>query len=333
MESQKLSYMDAGFCRPTKQRKGKNLLEWNSTDSFSCDDGFRRPTKQLKEKNLLEWNPTESFSCGPSPNYISYLDDGLCRPTKQLKENNLIVRNPTESFSCGPSPSHRIQYNRCQTEGCNREIIKSHNRSCLDILEWNPTGIESSSQYNHNRTASSFRIQNFDMEGLVSFDEPFPVHESRNFQELDEFRLYTEPKLLEQPQRLLLGWDDNSEKDESFLASSPYITRHIRKEHLLTSSISPYTPKHLMAVEEDCSIKFPFQDCNTWCLNESLNKEENRDSESFLFLIQSPASKPLSFLDTGLHSLADDENEGNFVYGSDQFLNSGVNDYGSSSYM
>ncbi|XP_076898383.1 uncharacterized protein LOC143551926 [Bidens hawaiensis] len=350
VESQKLSCLDDGFCRPTKKLKEKDLLEWNPTDSFSCDDGFCRPTKKVKEKDLLEWNPTDSFSCddgfcrptkklkeknllewNPTDSFLR--DDGFCRPTKQLKEKNLLEWNPTESFSCRASPNCRIGYNCGQTEGYNRKIIKSHHRSCLDILEWNPTGVESSTQYNHNRTASGFRIQNFDMEGIVSFDEPLRVHESRNFQELDESRLYAEPKLLGQPQRLLLGWDDNSEKDESFLASSPFITRYIRKEHLLTSSVSSYTPKHLMAVEEDCSTKFPFQDYNMCCLNESFNMEENRGSESFLFLIQSPASKPLSFLDTGLHSLADDENEENFVYGSDQFLDSGVNDYGSSSYM
>ncbi|KAJ0927146.1 hypothetical protein HanRHA438_Chr04g0179411 [Helianthus annuus] len=255
--------------------------------------------------------------------YISYLDDGLSRPTKKPIDNDLLEWNPTgpESFSCSYSPNFNIQYNRCQIEGYKREFIKSHHISYLDdcfsrsakkptdmdILEWNPSGfsgLESSIRYNHHRTAGSFRFPNFDMESILAFDKPLHMHLSRNFQELDESHLYNEPKLLEQPQTLLLGWDHNSEKDESFL----------RKEHLLTSSISPYTPTPLMAVE-DCSIRFPLQDYNTWCVNESVNE-------------------PLSFQYMGLHSLVnDDENKENFVYGSDLLLKGGVNDYSSSGYM
>ncbi|KAI7752875.1 hypothetical protein M8C21_011591 [Ambrosia artemisiifolia] len=265
---------------------------------------------------------------------------------------DLLEWNPTgpEYFSCGHSPNISIQYNRCQAEDYKRELIKSRRISYMDgcfyrstkkptdmdIVEWNPigfSGLEPSIRHNHHRRAANFRIQNFDMESILSFDEPLLMHESRNFQELDE------PKLLEQPQTLLLGWDHNSEKYESFLTSSstsphssPYITRHLKKEHLLTSSISSYTPKHLIAVE-DCNIKFPLQDYNTWCMNKSLDEEEHRLSESSLFLIQSPVNKPLSFLNTGLHSLVDDEKEENFVYSSDQLLKSSVNDYSSSRYM
>ncbi|KAI3742007.1 hypothetical protein L1987_59686 [Smallanthus sonchifolius] len=279
---------------------------------------------------------------------LSYLDDGFFRPTKKPMDKNLLEWNPMglESFSCGHSPNFSIRYNRCQTEGYKREFIKSHHISYLDdcfpkstkkpidmdILEWNPSGLESSIQYNHHRAAGGFRIQNFDMESISSFDEPLLMHKH------DESHLYNEPKLLEQSQTLLLGWDRNSEKDESFLPSStsphssPYITRHLKEKQLLTSSISPYTPKHLMAVE-DCSIKFPFQDYNTWRMNESLNEKEHRRSEPFLFLIQSPASKPLSFLDTSLHSLVvDDEDEENFVYCSDWLLKGRVKEYSSSSY-
>ncbi|KAI3801112.1 hypothetical protein L1987_29214 [Smallanthus sonchifolius] len=273
---------------------------------------------------------------------LSYLDDGFSRPTKKPMDHNLLEWNPMglECFSCGNSPNFSIQYNRCQTEGYKREFIKSHHVSSLDdcfprstkkpidmdILEWNPSSLESSIQCNHHRAAGGFRIQNFDMESILSFDEPLLMHK------LDESHLYNEPKLLEQPQTLLLGWDPNSEKGESFLPSStsphssPYITRHLKEKHFLTSSISPYTPKHLKAVE-DCSIKFPLQDY------ESLNEKERHGSESFLFLIQSPANKSLSFLNTDLHSLVvDDENEEDFVYGSDRLLKGRLKDYSSSSY-
>ncbi|KAK1420586.1 hypothetical protein QVD17_22297 [Tagetes erecta] len=276
---------------------------------------------------------------------ISYLDDGFSRSTKKPIDKDLLEWTPTgsESFYCDHSRNYRIKYNPCQTEGYKREMINSNHRSYMDncfsrstkkpidmgILEWNHTGLESSIQFDHRRATRGFRIQNFDMESILSFDEPFPVHESH---------LYNEPKLLEQPQTLLLGWDHNSEKDQSFLTSStsphssPYITRNLKKEHLLTSSISLYTPKHLIAAE-DCSIKFPLQD-NTWRMNELLDEKEHCRSDPFLFLVQSPDNKPLSFLNTSLQSvIVDDENEENFVYGSDRFLKGRLNDYGSSSYI
>ncbi|KAK9055673.1 hypothetical protein SSX86_026758 [Deinandra increscens subsp. villosa] len=305
-------------------------------------------TKQMKSHDTYKRKLFESQNA-------SYLDDGFSRQTKKPIDKSLLEWNATgsESFSCYPNFS--IQYNCSQTEGYEREFIKSHHRTYLadcfsrstqkpidmDIMEWNPTELESSVQYNHHHAAGGFRIQNFDMESILSFDNPLPIHQSRIFQELDESHLYNEPKLLEQPQTMLLGWDHNCKKDESFLTSSsrspyssPYITKHLKREHLLTSSISPYTtPKHLMAVE-DCSIKFPVQDYNTWCTNESLNEKEHHLSESFLYLIESPANKSLGFQDTGLHSFfVDDEDKENFVYGSDQLLKGRVNDYSSSSYM
>ncbi|KAL8191909.1 hypothetical protein R6Q57_028640 [Mikania cordata] len=281
---------------------------------------------------------------------IPYLDDCLSRPAKKPIDQDLLEWNPTgsEYFSCGLSPNFRAQYNRCQTESYKREFIKSHHISYMedcfsrstkepidmDIMEWNPTGLESNIQYNHHHMAGSFRIHNFGMDRISSFDDPLLIHKSRNFPELDEYNLYDEPKLLEQPHTLLLGWDHNSEKDESFLASSstssqpsPYITRHLQEQHLLTSSASPYTQKHLMAAE-DCNIKFPLQDYNTWHMNESLIEKEHRCSESILYLIQSPADKSLSFQNAGLRLLvADDEDRDNFVCDSDRLLKGRVNDY------
>ncbi|KAL8236373.1 hypothetical protein R6Q59_017454 [Mikania micrantha] len=280
---------------------------------------------------------------------IPYLDDCLSRPAKKPIDQDLLEWNPTgsEYFSCGLSPNFRAQYNRCQTESYKREFIKSHHISYMedcfsrstkepidmDIMEWNPTGLESNIQYNHHHMAGSFRIRNFGMDRISSFDDPLLIHKSRNFPELDEFNLYDEPKLLEQPHTLLLGWDHNNEKDESFFASStssqpsPYITRHLQEQHLLTSSASPYTQKHLMAVE-DCNIKFPLQDYNTWHMNESLIEKEHRCSESILYLIQSPADKSLSFRNAGLPLLvADDEDRDNFVCDSDRLFKGRVNDY------
>lgn len=259
-------------------------------------------------------------------------------------------------------------------EAYKRKLTKSQSKGKLvdmDLLEWGLTGLESwsggqapksSFQYNRSRTEDGFRIPNYAIESILSFDKPLSRYESSNVMELEELDFDNGPKFLEQPRTLLLGWENDSFKDgfhlseldsqveintfsdddyqlcvpDRFISSPPpspktrpnslYIDRLLEEKHFPGSS---YAPKHLTLPVEDCSINIPPQDY-AWCPNdESLNeKEHGVGSESFLFLIQSPVNNLLRFLNTGLRSfVVNDENDENFVYGLDRFLEGRVKGY------
>ncbi|KAJ9547806.1 hypothetical protein OSB04_020349 [Centaurea solstitialis] len=247
--------------------------------------------------------------------HISYLDDGFPRSKGKLVDMDLVEWDPTslQSWSLGQAPSSSFLYNRSHTDG-------------------------------------DFGISNFAIEGISLFDKPLSRYESIKITELEELDFDYGPKLLEQPQTLLLGWENdgfhlserNSDDDyqlclpDRFISSppsslktrfdspyhvldgtiTPYIDRHREEKHFLDSS---YAPKHRMLALEDCGIEISRQD---YALNE---KEREVGAESFMFLIQSPANNVLRFLNTGLRSfVVDDENDENFVYGSDRLLEGSV---------
>nr|XP_043620216.1 uncharacterized protein LOC122592074 [Erigeron canadensis] len=303
------------------------------------DDGLSRSTKRYVDMDLLEWDPTgqaakssiqdngyhtEGYGKKSSSFHISYMDDHFSR-----SKGEHINLDPLEWNS-------------------KRELMD------MDRLDWNPRGSELSIQHNLCHSEDSFKLPNFDMESILSFDVPLYSYESNNPEELDKSYLHNGLKLLEPPRPLLLGWDhgkeekyqlsplnlhseinaiSNSQNDDyqifmpnSSMSSpplSPYIRRHLKKEHFFESSTLPYTPKHLMPVED-----YP------WRMNEFSNETENRRSDPFVYLTQSPASNLLSFLNTGLHSFAVNyEKEENFLSPEHLFSEGRVKAYGSSRYM
>ncbi|KAI3772930.1 hypothetical protein L6452_04126 [Arctium lappa] len=350
----------------------------------------------VADKSLNETNELSSKGFDLVSVLISRIlpkdQENNCRREQTKNGSKCKLPSFSEPEAATPITSH---------EGYKRKLTKSHHISNLDdgfsrsrrklvdmdLLEWDLTGLESwsagqapksSFQYDRSRTEDGFRIPNFAIESILSFDKPLSRYESSNVTELEELDFDNGPKLLEQPRTLLLGWENDSFEDgfhlselnsqkeintfsdddyqlcvlDRFISSpppspktrpdspyylldgivTPYIDRHLEEKHVLSSS---YAPKHLMLPLEDCSINIPTQD-HTWCPNdESLNeKERDVDSESFLFLIQSPANNLLRFLNTGLRSfVVDDENDENFVYGPDRFLEGRVKGYHPFSFM
>nr|GEW70005.1 hypothetical protein [Tanacetum cinerariifolium] len=332
-ESQHIAYLDDGFSGSAKRPIDMDLPEWHSTGSES-------PFSNYAPSSSTQYNHCHKKAYKSrlvEPPRISCLDDDFSRSASRL-----LDMNPADLDSS-------TQYNHCHTKAYKSRLVESPRISYLDddfsrsarrLIDMNPADLDSSIQYNHRSTEGGFRHPNFEVKRIVSFDEPLHRYESSNFQELEESPFYNEPKLLEPPhgRPLMLGWEDNSEKDEfQFSTSSTsqddgyqlFKPNALHSEH---ASSLPYTPKCLMAVE-DCLTNFTSKDY-TWSMDKSLNEKEHQSSESSLFLIQSPIYNQRRFPNTALHSfVVNNENEDSLVFGSNQFLEGRKKPYSSSSYM